>query len=99
MSVLTLVLIILGFIAALGDLYTTYKFLQVGVTEANPLAAWLFKKIGFIGVIPLKLFPFGLLGYVYHSHGASTALTVIAAGLLALNSYAVYHNKKILDKR
>ena len=92
------ILLALAVVAAAGDLYTTRKFLKLGFTEANPLAAFLLRKFGFASLIALKSVSFLLPTYIVAAYRDSVSAIGIAGFMLAINAYAVYHNKKVLDK-
>lgn len=52
----------LALVTALLDVYLTYRGLQAGLTEGNPLVASLIETVGIAALVGLKAAAFGLAG-------------------------------------
>ena len=84
-----------GSVAHLADAYYTSKGLAKGFKEANPVSAWLFKKIGFALTVFLSgaLFIFAAL---LLSMLTAVGSIVFAGAITALETYMAIRNKKLL---
>lgn len=97
---MTSLLFLLAIAASIGDVVTTKRFLALGITEANPIARWLFDRVGVAaGGALLKLLwvvPVVVADRLYPGH---IAVKATLAFLVLLNGYAVLHNLENIRRR
>jgi hypothetical protein len=93
-SLALFILVVFGILAALGDYITTAQGLSSGKVEGNPVARWLFSKIG----QPLTAF-FAIGGYIFTSillSLVSVTLAFVFAGSVAgLEVFNTIRNYKL----
>lgn len=87
-------LIVLLVLLQTADLLTTYKGLQMGKKEANPIGRWLLNKLGFAGLVIPKIVLTGLLGYLSYRYPESGLILLILSNLMM--GYVVFHNMKVI---
>ncbi len=84
--------------ANVGDIWTTQRGLALGAKESNPVAKWIFAKLGVRAAWLLKAVMAGALAYVWLNW--STLVYCIAAGAMtASGAYATWHNYGVIQKR
>lgn len=81
-------------LAIIGDVVTTHRFLKLGVGERNPLARFVFDKIGFIpGAVLLKSVQIGFLLASGLVGGFDLPLVLgLALCLVAMNIFPILQN-------
>lgn len=86
---------VMWFFVNILDAHSTHVCVKMhGINaEANPVARWLFKRIGFSRYLNLKLIGtavFGLIGlFFWHEKVAVLAATIVIAGV-SLSNYLIY---------
>jgi len=90
------ILLVIFIILQCADLYTTYTIIKTGKGyEANPFLAWIFDKIGYVvGLLIFKGLAIAIGLFVVQFWNGYYVL----APLIALYSWVVYNNYKVLNK-
>ena len=90
------ILLVIFIILQCADLYTTYTIIKTGKGyEANPFLAWIFDRIGYTaGLLIFKglAIAIGLYAVQYWNS------FYLFVPLIALYSWVVYNNYKVLNK-
>jgi hypothetical protein len=75
-----------------ADAATTYKILNNGGRELNPVMDWLFKRFGMLNVLAVKVVLVTIAGiYLYVTFPvALIPLCILYVGVVAWNTYQIY---------
>lgn len=97
-SMILFILVSLGIVACIGDYITTQKGFDAGLTEGNPVARWLQKKIGmaqatFVSTAAF-IFTSGLLAMLSAKVGIA-----FAASILGIETFNTVRNYRMLPKK
>jgi hypothetical protein len=75
-----------------ADAATTYKILNNGGRELNPVMNWLFKRFGMLNVLVVKVILVSAAGiYLYATYPLLLILLcLVYVGVVGWNSYQIY---------
>ena len=75
-----------------ADAATTYRILNKGGRELNPVMDWLFKRFGMLNVLAVKVILVSMAGvYLYIVFPVGLIpLCILYVGVVAWNSYQIY---------
>ena len=75
-----------------ADAATTYRILNKGGREFNPVMNWLFKRFGMLNVLAVKVILVSMAGvYLYITYPiALIPLCILYVGVVGWNSYQIY---------
>lgn len=75
-----------------ADAATTYKIINKGGRELNPVMNWLFKRFGMLNVLAVKVILVSMAGvYLYITFPVGLIpLCILYVGVVGWNSYQIY---------
>jgi hypothetical protein len=75
-----------------ADAATTYKIINRGGRELNPVMNWLFKRFGMLNVLAVKVILVSMAGvYLYITFPVGLIpLCILYVGVVGWNSYQIY---------
>lgn len=75
-----------------ADAATTYKIINKGGRELNPVMNWLFKRFGMLNVLAVKVILVSMAGvYLYITFPVGLIpLCILYVGVVGWNTYQIY---------
>ena len=75
-----------------ADAATTYRIINKGGRELNPVMNWLFKRFGMLNVLAVKVILVSMAGvYLYITFPVGLIpLCILYVGVVGWNSYQIY---------